>query len=163
MADLVTLADPTSPYSFLNYLKESGRLYPFYIRESFFPLRPEYNDYCRWAAAKLPSVRFGHRVTSVEYDAADDRYVVHAVATPANGSPTGPGTWCWAPAPRRTSRTPVSGLGGDVIHNSALPASTGRRCAPSAASPSSAAGRAPPRSTTTCSPTSAATATSSTG
>ena len=52
MADLVTLADPTSPYSFLNYLKESGRLYSFYIRENFYPLRSEYNDYCRWAAAQ---------------------------------------------------------------------------------------------------------------
>src|SRR5215217_3214225 len=51
MSDLVTLADPTSPFSFLNYLKETGRLYPFYIRESFYPLRSEYNKYCRWAAA----------------------------------------------------------------------------------------------------------------
>lgn len=39
MSDLVTLADPTSPYSFLNYLKEKGRLYSFYIRENFYPLR----------------------------------------------------------------------------------------------------------------------------
>lgn len=50
MSDLVTLADPTSPYSFLQYLKENGRLYSFYIRENFYPLRTEYNDYCRWAA-----------------------------------------------------------------------------------------------------------------
>ncbi len=50
LSDLVTLADPTSPYSFLNYLKESGRLYSFYIRESFYPLRAEFSDYCRWAA-----------------------------------------------------------------------------------------------------------------
>ncbi len=40
MADLVTLADPTSPYSFLNYLKEKGRLYSFYIRERFYPCGP---------------------------------------------------------------------------------------------------------------------------
>lgn len=59
IADLVTLADPTSPYSFLNYLKETGRLYPFYIRESFYQLRTEYDAYCRWAAARLRSVRFG--------------------------------------------------------------------------------------------------------
>jgi lysine/ornithine N-monooxygenase len=51
LADLVTLADPASPYSFLSYLKDSGRLYSFYIRESFYPLRTEYMDYCRWAAA----------------------------------------------------------------------------------------------------------------
>ena len=53
MADLVTMADPTSPYSFLSFLKDTGRLYSFYIRESFYPLRREYNDYCRWAADRL--------------------------------------------------------------------------------------------------------------
>ena len=37
MADLVSLADPTSPWSFLNYLKRQGRIYQFYIRESFYP------------------------------------------------------------------------------------------------------------------------------
>ncbi len=37
MADLVTMADPTSRFGFLNHLKQIGRLYPFYIRESFYP------------------------------------------------------------------------------------------------------------------------------
>jgi lysine N6-hydroxylase len=74
MSDLVTLADPTSPYSFLNYLKEKGRLYSFYIRESFYPLRVEYDDYCRWAAGRLSSVRFGTTVTEVTYE--DELYVV---------------------------------------------------------------------------------------
>lgn len=83
LADLVTMADPTSPYSFLNFLKQRGRLYPFYIRESFYPLRPEYNDYCRWAAAQLDSVRFGHRVDRVEYDSEDGTYVVHAELLPS--------------------------------------------------------------------------------
>ncbi len=77
LADLVTMADPTSPYSFLSYLKESGRLYSFYIRESFYPLRAEYNRYCQWAAAKLDNVRFGTRVTRVEHEG--EAYVVHAV------------------------------------------------------------------------------------
>jgi lysine N6-hydroxylase len=68
LADLVTMADPTSRWSFLSYLKQTGNLYPFYIRESFYPLRREYDDYCRWAAERLPSVRFGQRVTGVEHD-----------------------------------------------------------------------------------------------
>ncbi|SNT28956.1 lysine N6-hydroxylase [Asanoa hainanensis] len=67
VADLVTLADPTSRFSFLNYLKRTGRLYRFYIRESFYPLRAEYNDYCRWAAAQLP-IRFGSRVERIDHD-----------------------------------------------------------------------------------------------
>lgn len=68
LADLVTLADPTSRFSFLNHLKQVARLYPFYIRESFYPLRKEFSDYCRWVAEQLPSVRFGHRVERVEHD-----------------------------------------------------------------------------------------------
>ncbi|QIX28373.1 SidA/IucD/PvdA family monooxygenase [Nocardioides sp. JQ2195] len=68
MADLVTMADPTSRFSFLNHLKEVGRLYPFYIRESFHPLRREFSDYCRWAAERLDSVRFDSPVTRVEHD-----------------------------------------------------------------------------------------------
>lgn len=76
LADLVTMADPTSPYSFLNYLKQVGRIYPFYIRESFYPLRSEYSRYLQWAADRLASVRFGHRVTAVRRDEAAGCYVV---------------------------------------------------------------------------------------
>ncbi|MFD4211030.1 SidA/IucD/PvdA family monooxygenase, partial [Micromonospora tulbaghiae] len=76
MSDLVTMADPTSPYSFLNYLKERGRLYSFYIRENFYPLRTEYNDYCRWAAAKLSSIRFDETVEAVTYDEGEALYTV---------------------------------------------------------------------------------------
>ena len=68
MADLVTLADPTSPYSFLNFLKQTGRLYRFYIRENFYPLRAEYNQYCQWVAGQLDSVWFGTDVREVTYD-----------------------------------------------------------------------------------------------
>ena len=68
LADLVTLADPTSAYSYLNFLKDVGRLYSFYIRESFFPLRREYDDYCRWVAQRLTSIHWGQPVTRVEHD-----------------------------------------------------------------------------------------------
>ncbi|WP_436702062.1 lysine N(6)-hydroxylase/L-ornithine N(5)-oxygenase family protein [Nocardioides sp. BYT-33-1] len=78
LADLVTMADPTSRWSFLSYLKQAGHLYPFYIRESFYPLRKEYDDYCRWAAESLPSVRFGQEVTEVEHDGT--AYVVRSAA-----------------------------------------------------------------------------------
>ncbi|WP_370619780.1 lysine N(6)-hydroxylase/L-ornithine N(5)-oxygenase family protein [Mumia qirimensis] len=78
LADLVTLADPTSRFSFLSFLKQTGRLYPFYIRESFYPLRAEYDAYCRWAADQLGSLRWGRRVVAVEHHEADDSYVVRA-------------------------------------------------------------------------------------
>ena len=60
------MADPTSPYSFLNYLKQTGPLYPFYIRESFYPLRREFDDYCRWVAGR-PRQRAA-RYVAVERD-----------------------------------------------------------------------------------------------
>ena len=59
LADLVTLADPTSPHSFLNYLHEHGRLYRFYFHERFHVLRREFEAYCRWVAERLASCRFG--------------------------------------------------------------------------------------------------------
>ena len=65
LADLVTMADPTSEYSFLNYLKVSGRLHRFYIRENFFPLRSEYSDYCAWVDSRLSTTHWGTAVVSV--------------------------------------------------------------------------------------------------
>ncbi len=79
LADLVTLADPTSPYSFLNYLKTQGRIYSFYIRENFFLLRKEYNQYCQWAAARLSNIEFNTRVAQIAYDERDACYLIHAV------------------------------------------------------------------------------------
>lgn len=119
MSDLVTLADPTSSYSFLNFLKESRRLYSFYIRESFYPLRAEYQEYCRWAAGNLRSVRFGHRVTAVEYDAGAQVYVVTAVHVPTGDHRTfrgrvlvvGTGAAPYVPEACRR-------VGGDLVHSS---------------------------------------------
>lgn len=62
LADLVTMADPTSEHSFLNWLKETGQLYSFYVRESFYPLRRDYNAYCRWAASRVPGLHWGQEV-----------------------------------------------------------------------------------------------------
>ncbi|MFD6323840.1 lysine N(6)-hydroxylase/L-ornithine N(5)-oxygenase family protein [Streptomyces sp. NPDC058442] len=115
MSDLVTLADPTSPYSFLNYLKEKGRLYSFYIRENFYPLRVEYDDYCRWAAGRLSSIRFGATVTEVTYDESTELYAVRTTAGDtyrARRLVLGTGTVPSVPEPCR-------GLDGDLLHTSA--------------------------------------------
>ncbi|MDY6942937.1 MAG: SidA/IucD/PvdA family monooxygenase [Pseudomonadota bacterium] len=76
LSDLVTLADPTHPLSFLNYIKRQGRIYSFYIREDFFLLRREYNRYCQWAAAQLDSIRWNTRVEGIRYDEAGACYEV---------------------------------------------------------------------------------------
>jgi lysine N6-hydroxylase len=117
LADLVSMADPTSSFSFLAHLKETGRLYPFYIRESFYPLREEYDAYCRWAAHRLPSVRFGHTVEQVVHDEHDDVFVVHArladgerVQVRGRHLVLGTGTEPVVPPAAR-------GLGGPVVHS----------------------------------------------
>lgn len=79
LADLVTLADPTSPFSFLAYLKDTGRLYSFYIREDFFVLRSEYVAYCRWAAERARGIELGRDVRAVRFDEGDGVYVVESV------------------------------------------------------------------------------------
>nr|WP_314899522.1 SidA/IucD/PvdA family monooxygenase [uncultured Deefgea sp.] len=81
IADLVTLANPTSPYSFLNFAKHSGRLYAFYIKEDFFLLRQEYNQYCQWVAAQLSNVRFQQFVQFARYDEKMACYVLSCIST----------------------------------------------------------------------------------
>ncbi|MEV7288123.1 SidA/IucD/PvdA family monooxygenase [Streptomyces sp. NPDC093252] len=113
LSDLVTLADPTSPYSFLNFLKEQGRLYAFYIRENFYPLRAEYDAYCRWAANRLTSVRFNSTVTEVTHDDRDGVYTVRTATGTAHRARRlvlGTGTPPHLPEPCRD-------LGGDLLHN----------------------------------------------
>ena len=68
LADLVTMADPCSKFSFLNYLRNQSRLYHFYFWEKFQIPRREYNHYCQWVAEQLPSCRFGERVEAISWE-----------------------------------------------------------------------------------------------
>ena len=117
MADLVTLADPTSPYSFLNFLKQTGRLYRFYIRENFYPLRAEYNQYCQWVAGQLDSVRFGTDVREISYDDGVYRLAVEGPDGPevlhARRLVLGTGTSPYVPA----ACDGIVDAGGLVLHN----------------------------------------------
>src|SRR5213592_1763116 len=53
LKDLVTMRNPTSEFSFLNYLHASGRLVDFINHKNLFPLRVEFHDYFEWAAAQV--------------------------------------------------------------------------------------------------------------
>jgi len=121
MADLVTLADPTSPYSFLNFLKQTGRLYRFYIRESFYPLRAEYNQYCQWVAGQLRSVRFSTAVLDVTYDAGVYRLSVEGPEGTevllARRLVLGTGTSPYVPASCDGIVEAAANGGGLVLHN----------------------------------------------
>ena len=137
---------------------------PFYIRENFYPLRAEYNEYCQWVAGQLASVRFGTDVTGeITYD--DGVYTARrwtARRGPevlrARRLVLGTGTPPYVPE----ACAGLLAAGGPVLHNSDY-LEEERAAAASGASPSSAAARARRRSTTTCCRTSTSTATSSTG
>jgi lysine N6-hydroxylase len=85
LADLVTLADPASRWSFLNFLKARERLFPFYFAERFHVHRAEYDAYCRWVAGALPSTRFGQQVDTVRWDAARGHFEVDHTQLDAHG------------------------------------------------------------------------------
>ncbi len=66
LKDLVSLRDPTSPYSFVNYLRQHNRLEAFINQKTFFPSRIEFNDYLRWTAGHFEAhCRYGESVTRV--------------------------------------------------------------------------------------------------
>jgi lysine N6-hydroxylase len=67
LKDLVTLADPTSQYSFLAFLRAHKRLYRF-INRSGNVSRMEFNQYLQWAAGRLPNVEFAAEVREVTVD-----------------------------------------------------------------------------------------------
>ncbi|NEA32340.1 lysine N(6)-hydroxylase/L-ornithine N(5)-oxygenase family protein [Streptomyces sp. SID13031] len=50
LKDLVSLRTPTSPFTFLNYLQEQGRLSDFINLKTFFPTRREFHGYLSWAS-----------------------------------------------------------------------------------------------------------------
>lgn len=122
LADLVTLADPTSPWTFLNHLRARERLYPFYFAERFHIRRTEYDAYCRWVADRLPALHFGHRVDTVRWDPEHALFQVDFTRPGPEGRTCrvharhlvlGVGTEPWVPEPLRPlTDTP----GAPVIH-----------------------------------------------
>ncbi|MGE5827021.1 MAG: lysine N(6)-hydroxylase/L-ornithine N(5)-oxygenase family protein [Micromonosporaceae bacterium] len=68
LKDLVTLRNPRSRFSFLNYLHSVGRLHEFINMGSFTPYRVEISDYFKWVAKSLSDVRIelGQGCVSVE-------------------------------------------------------------------------------------------------
>ncbi|EXJ73994.1 L-ornithine N5-oxygenase [Cladophialophora psammophila CBS 110553] len=64
--DLATLRDPTSHFTFLNYLKQHDRLVQFSNLNTFLPSRLEFDDYLQWAARHFEHVvEYGQEVESI--------------------------------------------------------------------------------------------------
>ncbi|EOS93736.1 hypothetical protein SY86_09185 [Erwinia tracheiphila] len=53
LADLSTMVNPRSEFTYLNYLHEKNRLQKFFFFEDFKVPRREYNNYCQWACEKI--------------------------------------------------------------------------------------------------------------
>jgi len=67
LKDLVSLRNPTSPYSFVNYLHKHDRLVDFINLGTFYPCRMEFNDYLRWVASHFQEQsRYGEEVLRIE-------------------------------------------------------------------------------------------------
>ncbi len=78
MADLVSMVDPTSPFSFLNYLRHQQRLYKFYFLEQPHIPRCEYNHYCQWVAEQLDCIEYQSRVLRIEPQSIGFKVVVES-------------------------------------------------------------------------------------
>ncbi|WP_329315435.1 SidA/IucD/PvdA family monooxygenase [Streptomyces sp. NBC_01278] len=68
LKDLVTLRNPSSRFTFLNFLHEQGRLDEFVNLGTFHPYRWEFSDYLQWVAKSLERVeiRYGARAAQVD-------------------------------------------------------------------------------------------------
>ncbi|WP_433262257.1 lysine N(6)-hydroxylase/L-ornithine N(5)-oxygenase family protein [Actinosynnema sp. CS-041913] len=77
LKDLVTLRNPSSSFSFLNYLHGQGRLVDFINHKNLFPLRVEFHEYFEWAAEKVDDlVSYDHDVVAVR-PVTEDGAVTH--------------------------------------------------------------------------------------
>jgi L-ornithine N5-monooxygenase len=91
LKDLVTLRNPRSKFSFVNYLHTVGRLNDFVNMASFLPFRLEISDYLQWVAESLSKVRveYGRRCQRIEARRAADGSVIGWLVYLADGSTIG--------------------------------------------------------------------------
>ncbi|MET9608540.1 SidA/IucD/PvdA family monooxygenase [Streptomyces sp. NPDC006512] len=97
--DLVSLADPASPFSFLAYLHAKGRVYHFLNAQFDDVPRLEFRNYLAWASRRNENVVFGEGVREVGFD---DARRVFTVATDrrtvtADNVVVGVGSRPWVP------------------------------------------------------------------
>ena len=80
LKDLVTLRNPQSHFTFLNYLRLHGRLLDFVNLRRWFPTRLEFNHYYRWVAAQgattIPNT--GASVTLATVNLSSGTYLINA-------------------------------------------------------------------------------------
>ncbi len=108
--DLVSLSDPTSPFSFMAYLHDRGRIY-HYLNAQFDSVpREEFRNYLDWASSRIENVVFGEEARSVDF--VGDTFVVRTDKRTllADNVVVGVGTVPWVPQFARPH------LGGTQFH-----------------------------------------------
>ncbi|MFI6980907.1 lysine N(6)-hydroxylase/L-ornithine N(5)-oxygenase family protein [Embleya sp. NPDC050154] len=103
LKDLVILSDPTNGFSFLSYLHEQGKIYHFINAQYEAVPRREFRNYLEWASRRNENIVFGEKVVSVEFDDAEDSFVVHTSrrTVTADNICVGVGTRPWVPEQAR--------------------------------------------------------------
>ncbi|MFG1666202.1 lysine N(6)-hydroxylase/L-ornithine N(5)-oxygenase family protein [Streptomyces sp. Y7] len=88
LKDLVTLRNPRSEFSFVNYLHSIGRLDEFINLGTFTPYRSEISGYLQWVASSLREVQveYGRRCVSIEPGPSRGGEVSHWLARTADGA-----------------------------------------------------------------------------
>ncbi len=87
LKDLVTLRNPRSKFSFLNFLHDQKRLDEFVNLGTFHPFRWEFSDYLQWVAKSLDQVRIRYdaKVQSIEPARGADGTITGWIATLTDG------------------------------------------------------------------------------
>lgn len=68
LKDLVSLADPTSRFSFLSYLHSQRRIYHFINAQFAAVPRKEFRNYLKWACEQNQNIVLGETVQAVDFD-----------------------------------------------------------------------------------------------
>ncbi|MCO6427711.1 lysine N(6)-hydroxylase/L-ornithine N(5)-oxygenase family protein [Nitrosomonas communis] len=77
LKDLATMRNPSSRFTFINYLHQKNRLQDFINLKTFFPSRHEFNDYLAWAAAHFEHCcAYGEEVIEVLPEKRSDEVVL---------------------------------------------------------------------------------------
>jgi L-ornithine N5-oxygenase len=88
LKDLVTMRNPCSRFSFVNFLHSTGTLHDFINMASFLPFRLEISNYLQWVAQSLSSVQvqYGRRCEKIEAILSDDDVITGWLVRLTDGS-----------------------------------------------------------------------------
>jgi len=88
LKDLVTMRNPCSRFSFVNFLHSTGTLHDFINMASFLPFRLEISNYLEWVAQSLSrvEVRYGRRCERIEAIRSDDDVITGWLVWLSDGS-----------------------------------------------------------------------------